>query len=284
MQLTPRYDPPPILAIETPDEPSAIAVVRQRRRLLDLLGSLTDEQWAAPSRCDGWAVCDVAAHLVTVDGFWQLSIEQGVAGTPTRFLTSFDPAATPPLLVAPMRELPPEEILARLAAATDGFLATIEALPPEAWEVVAEAPPGHLPVRLVTDHALWDCWVHERDIALPLGLDPAQEPDEIARCARYAAALGPGLAISRGQAPVGTFAVRSTLPGGSIDEFVLDIDDVDVCVSNGPPAAGTDMPVLTGAGADLIEALSIRAPLPADAPAAWHTLVQGLADAFDLSV
>jgi uncharacterized protein (TIGR03083 family) len=30
----------------------------------DLLDSLSDEQWQSPSRCEGWRVADVAAHVV----------------------------------------------------------------------------------------------------------------------------------------------------------------------------------------------------------------------------
>ena len=30
----------------------------------DLLSDLSPEQWETPSRCDGWRVADVAAHVV----------------------------------------------------------------------------------------------------------------------------------------------------------------------------------------------------------------------------
>ena len=38
-----------------------------RRRLLDLLSSLSDEQWRAPTVCAGWSVKDVALHLLGGD-------------------------------------------------------------------------------------------------------------------------------------------------------------------------------------------------------------------------
>ena len=34
-------------------------------RLADLAGSLTPEQWTAPSLCDGWRACDALRKLVT---------------------------------------------------------------------------------------------------------------------------------------------------------------------------------------------------------------------------
>jgi uncharacterized protein (TIGR03083 family) len=39
----------------------------QRGRLLSLLASLSDEQWAAPTAAPGWSVKDVALHLLDVD-------------------------------------------------------------------------------------------------------------------------------------------------------------------------------------------------------------------------
>jgi uncharacterized protein (TIGR03083 family) len=38
-------------------------VIDERRALIETLESLSDEQWQAPSLCNGWRVVDVAAHL-----------------------------------------------------------------------------------------------------------------------------------------------------------------------------------------------------------------------------
>lgn len=42
----------------------------QRRRLLSLLTSLSDAQWAAPTAAPQWAVKDIALHLLDVDLSW----------------------------------------------------------------------------------------------------------------------------------------------------------------------------------------------------------------------
>jgi uncharacterized protein (TIGR03083 family) len=42
----------------------------QRRRLLDLLTSLSDAQWAAPTAAPQWSVKDIALHLLDVDLSW----------------------------------------------------------------------------------------------------------------------------------------------------------------------------------------------------------------------
>ena len=67
------------------------------------LADLTDAEWAAPSRCDGWSVQDVVAHLAGVNGFWALSITKGREGEPTRYLTRFDPVDTPAQMVEAAR-------------------------------------------------------------------------------------------------------------------------------------------------------------------------------------
>jgi uncharacterized protein (TIGR03083 family) len=39
----------------------------ERRDLADLLDTLDPEQWAHPSLCEGWAVRDVVAHLISYE-------------------------------------------------------------------------------------------------------------------------------------------------------------------------------------------------------------------------
>ena len=64
--------------------------------------------------------------------------------------------------------------------------------------MLAEAPPGHIAIGLVAIHALWDSWVHERDMLIPLGLDPVVDDAEMEACLVYAAALGPAFHASTG--------------------------------------------------------------------------------------
>ena len=78
--------------------------------------------------------------------------------------------------------------------------------------VPAEAPPGHLSVSVVAHHALWDSWVHERDILVPLGVVPAVEADEVAACLRYAAALAPAVALNGGAVAAGRLAITASDP------------------------------------------------------------------------
>jgi uncharacterized protein (TIGR03083 family) len=274
MRVTPRYDGPALLEIAGPLDDQLVPLTRQRRRFETMLAGLTDDEWRAPTRCDGWTVQDVAAHLVGVNAFWQMSIMAGLAGEPTRVLTNFDPASTPTLLIEPMRALPPGEVLAQLVTSHDSLLGVISDLDDTGWATPAESPAGYVPVRLLAFHALWDCWIHERDVALPLGRTPAIEADEVASSLRYAAAIGPGFLISGGDGCRGRFAVDAH---GPATQFWLEVDD-SVHVYDGHPPG--DAPCLRGDAVALTEALSVRAPLPADAPTEWHGLLGGLAAAF----
>ena len=274
MKLAPRYDGPPIISIGGRADDQRAPLSRQRRRLEATLAGLTDEQWRSSTRCAGWTVQDVVAHLTGVNDFWRASVLAGLTGTPTRYLTDFDPAATPPLLIDPMRALAPAEVFEQFAASNHSFLATMTDLDDAGWSMLAESPAGHVSIRVLAFHALWDCWVHERDIALPLGQTPALEADEVLSCLRYAAALSPALAITTGDATAGVFSIEVSDPALA---FELEVGDTVSVSDGGAPGAVC----LRGDAVELLEALSLRVPLPASSPTEWRQLLAGLATAFD---
>jgi uncharacterized protein (TIGR03083 family) len=276
VQLTPRYEGPAILTIDGPSGEIGVPLARQRRRMETMLAELTDEQWATGSRCDGWAVRDVVAHLIGVNSFWHVSLVSGLRGAPTRFVAGFDPAASPPQMVAAMGPLSGAQLLEQFIATNDALLGASDALDDDGWRATAEAPPGHVSIRVMAQHALWDSWVHERDIAIPLGLACAVEPDEVGACLQYAAAISPALGLGLGHVTAGSYAVSAREPEV---RFVL---DVGVSVSLAADAsAADDVPCLCGDAVELIEALSLRAPMPASTPPQWTALVNGLQAAFD---
>ena len=276
MLLTPRYDGPPVLRFTGPMSDLSVPLLRQRRRLGDVLSGLNDTQWSTPSRCEGWSVRDVIAHLVGADQFWVLSASAALAGAPTRYLSAFDPVATPAQMVDGMRDLAPAEVLASYREGIEALGAVLTGLDETQWSLPAEAPPGHVPLHGVASHALWDAWIHERDIVLPLGEVPVEERDEVLACLPYVAALGPALLATTGSKRSGTLALVATDPDAHI---VVELGET-VVVSDSPAPDGAVR--LEGRTVDLIEALSFRAPFPHDIAENDRWLLGGLATAFDL--
>jgi uncharacterized protein (TIGR03083 family) len=275
VELEPRYDADPIIAIEGAIDDQREPFLRQRRRLERVLADLSDEEWRHPSRCAGWTVQDVVAHLIATNRFWAASTAAGLSGTPTRVLARFDPVATPARMVEPMRGLTPREIFGQLVDSQRACLAVVEELDATGWSALAESPAGHVPIRLVVNHALWDCWVHERDVLLPLGIAPDEEPDEILACLRYVAALAPAFALLNGAREAGALVIDVVEPDARV---VVEVESrVDVHAGPAPDDAVT----LTGTAVDMVEMLSIRAPFDQPVAPVHHWLVGGLAEVFD---
>lgn len=256
MRLTPRYGHPDLLELPSTVVADAVTpTLHQRERLRHLLDGLHDTQWAAPTRCEGWTVKDVVAHLTTANQLWTYSINEAAEGRPSRLLVDFDPVATPAALVDAASSLSPTETFAAYAASDDDLRTALGTVTQDDMDRPAEAPPGHLPLRAVILHALWDAWTHERDIALPLGLDAPVEPDEVTAALVYAAAIGPVLLAAAGSTRRGVLLVRATEPAV---ELVVEVGPtVRVQSSRGDRVA----PTLTGSAVDLVEGLTFRAPL-----------------------
>jgi uncharacterized protein (TIGR03083 family) len=275
MQLTPRYEAPPVLSFAGPIEDVAVPLLRQRRRLASTLAGLTADQWAAPSRCDEWTVQDVVSHLISTNQFWAYSVACGVAGEPTRVLATFDPVATPAAMAAAERAAPASDILERYTRTVEELAAVVDTIDDGQWSVIAESPPGHVAIDAVLLHGLWDAWVHERDIVVPLGLAPVEEADEVRQCLRYVAALAPALAAAGGSTREGTLGVHATDPDV---EFVVEVGSC-VVVRDAPRPDGA--PCLTGRGVDLVEGLSFRGPLDHSLGEDERWLFGGLDEVFD---
>ena len=274
MQLTPHYGPHPVLTLDGSPAAVLAPLALQRRRLTASLAQFDDNQWNHPSRCAGWSSRDVIVHLDSTNSFWAFSIASGASGNPTTFLNTFDPVASPAQLVA-ATDLSADEVLSRFEASNEALIDALERLTDDEWDALAEAPPGHISISALAHHALWDSWVHERDILLPLALPVAIEPDEVAACLRYGAALGPALSRSRGDARTGTLALHTSSP----DVAAVVTIGANISVRSGvDPTA--DLTLVDDSVA-LLEAFSIRRPFVPVIAADQNWMVHGLAETFD---
>jgi uncharacterized protein (TIGR03083 family) len=274
--LTPRYDGAPVLHIQGPAGDPSVPLLRQLRRLAEVLATLEPEQWTSGTRCARWSVQDVVIHLVGVSELWESSIVGARSGAPTRLFRSFDPVTTPPGLVDAVRGWTPSETLSRFVATTDAIAATLAGLDDEEWSLTGESPLGHVGLHLVAVHALWDSWLHERDVLLPLGIAPSEQADEVITCLWYAAAIGPALLAAGGSTRRRTLAVDTT----DSDVRVVVEAGPNVMVRLGTRTVGRGD--LAGRAVDLAEGLSFRAPLVPDVAPIDRRLLGGLDLAFDL--
>jgi len=235
----------------------------QRERMLNVLRDLPTAAWDRPTRCDAWSVKDVIGHLVVVDQFWSLTLGNGLAAAePTRFLAGFDPSSSTDDLVAATVAQPVAQLLEQFATGTATFAGVVGQFTDATWPNRAESPMGHLPAHQLLAHAIWDSWLHERDILVPTGdtADPA--PDELRAAAAWNcvfAALQGGLvgdpdAVAAGPAAPIRVALRfADLPGTAL---ALTVDD-GVTLEPANPADAVD----AGTAIDFVEGLTGRAPI-----------------------
>jgi uncharacterized protein (TIGR03083 family) len=124
---------------------------------------LTADQWAAPSLCPDWTVQGVFAHLTAIEevllGWWPSGPED-----PPPF------AAIPPIH-AELSSAPTDAAIACFTAVVDRRRVELAAMDDPAFATPCMTPVGRATYGRFMAIRVFDCWVHERDIRVPLGLD-----------------------------------------------------------------------------------------------------------------
>jgi uncharacterized protein (TIGR03083 family) len=133
---------------------------REYQAFADLVDSLSAEQWAAPTRCDGSDVRDVAGHVIGLAE----DVAKGVPGSRT-----FEQEA------ATVRDDAPQAAAARLRAALEATEPLLAALDDEdVWNGPSAVPDLTLGRGVLT---LWyDTYVHADDVRSGAGLDTVEGP------------------------------------------------------------------------------------------------------------
>jgi uncharacterized protein (TIGR03083 family) len=121
--------------------------------------SLTLDQWAAPSLCPDWTVHGVVAHAT--------SIEQVLVGWPPGGEAPF--AGIGPVHKE-LAQLAPADLLARFRAVVDQRRAELATMTDDDFAVPGPTPVGPANYGRFMDIRVFDNWVHERDIRVPLGI------------------------------------------------------------------------------------------------------------------
>jgi uncharacterized protein (TIGR03083 family) len=157
---------------------------RHRHRFADAVANLDDDALATKSRCELWSVADVLRHLCDVDG-WMHALWNG---EPPPF-TSFDPILTPHEFVLAQRDVPDREIRDRFVESSHAMAEDVGGSGTERWDAFGISPLGLVPWWLSALHVHWDSWLHERDVLIPLGIEPSAETDEAAPMLSYGLAV-----------------------------------------------------------------------------------------------
>jgi uncharacterized protein (TIGR03083 family) len=275
VKIRPRYGPDSLITYE--GDPAAVATpaVRQRLRLAQTLAAFGPAEWDAPSRCEGWTNRDVVAHLVSANRWWAHSISEARQGRPTEMLADFDPVATPAALVAAAGNLPPTEALDAYVRSTHALADLLGSLIGDEWTMPCENPLGHLSISANVRHALWDAWIHERDITLGLGLVPAVEPDEVDAALRCAAALGPAFGLLLGDLDERRLTATVTTQDPTAG-FTIEVDRAVRVTADIHPTAPA---AVRGSTVDVLEGLSLRTSLDLEPQVRW--LTAGLERSFE---
>jgi uncharacterized protein (TIGR03083 family) len=260
------YDHDRTFALDGLPAPAA-TFAAHRRRFVAALEGLDEEAWSRTTQCDAWNGRDVVNHLVSADGFWVLTLGGRGRATPTTFLRDFDPTTSPDQVIAGAKTRSSGEVLEAFRASTDTLVEALAAVGDDDWTLVSESPFGHVPVQVIAAHSLWDSWLHERDVLLPLGHDVAVERDELVTAAAFtlfvAGAQGGVLddpeAVGEGPSRALAAALSFDDLPGEVLTVAVDRDVRVAVAADAEVAAGPSAVTGAGRALDLVEAGTGRA-------------------------
>jgi uncharacterized protein (TIGR03083 family) len=237
------------------DGPFAVleAFRSQRRRFIETLNSFDAPVWSAPTRCTDWSVHDVVRHVRDVAAMHVASL--GDRPAPFSLHEPFQPAKTPAVWLAASAGQPPEETLRELELLIEEEDHLLKLRAHANPSETKTGPLGRtLHWSVSSTHSFWDAWMHERDIALALGLALPYEGPELRLATMYGL-----LAAAAPAAWSGKYVRTRVLLEGSPDpsyEITHDGDSVLV-VSSAQLSAE-----LTGEHGAVLDSLAGRGPEP----------------------
>ncbi|MGW0179716.1 maleylpyruvate isomerase family mycothiol-dependent enzyme [Nocardia sp. NPDC003345] len=188
--------------------------------LADLVADLPEQQWRTPSPLPGWTVFDVIGHVIGTESM--LLGEKPPAGDPR--VPDVDVATLPhvrneigkfnEIWLQRLRPLPGAQLFELFREVTARRRAALAGMDEAAWLAPGPSPVGEVPYARFMRVRLFDCWMHELDIADALAVEVAEGGTRgDAAFAEFAQSL-PRVVAKRGEAPAGsliTFEVTGPL-------------------------------------------------------------------------
>jgi uncharacterized protein (TIGR03083 family) len=130
--------------------------------LLDLGSELSESEWDRSTRCPGWTVKDLYAHVLGTEsmllGRQAPEVEVGEVAHVRNDIGRINEA-----WVAAWRARPPAHLLDELRSAIDDRRAALSAMADEAWDEVGFTPAGQDTHGRFMRIRVFDQWIHEQD-------------------------------------------------------------------------------------------------------------------------
>ncbi|WP_194834250.1 maleylpyruvate isomerase family mycothiol-dependent enzyme [Nocardia sp. XZ_19_369] len=183
-----------------------------------LVTDLDETQWRTPTSLPGWSVFDVVAHVVGTES-WLLG-ERPPPHDPTTVKTDVrtlphirnETGVLNEIWVDRLRPLSGTRLLAEFREVVDRRRKALAAMDEQEWQAQTQSPIGQVSYGRFMRVRLFDCWMHELDIADALGVrvDEGGRRGELA----FTEFLGsvPRVVVKKGGAPEGS-RITFTLTG-----------------------------------------------------------------------
>ncbi|GGL25149.1 maleylpyruvate isomerase family mycothiol-dependent enzyme [Nocardia jinanensis] len=178
--------------------------------LAELVTGLDENRWRTPSPLPGWTVFDVLSHVIGTEsmllGDKPPARDRQAPDVEVKTLPHVrnEIGAFNEIWVQRLRLRPGTELLGLYRAVIDRRRAALAAMDDAAWSAPTPSPVGEVPYARFMRVRLFDCWMHELDIADALGerVDEGGARGELA-FAEFAKSL-PRVIAKRGAAPAGS--------------------------------------------------------------------------------
>ncbi|MGW6622141.1 maleylpyruvate isomerase N-terminal domain-containing protein [Nocardia sp. NPDC055002] len=197
--------------IETPGREQLIDLLAEQWEAIALLVTDLDEKaWRRTSPLPGWTLFDVVAHVIGTES-WLLG-ETPPPHDPLRPKTDVrtlphvrnEVAVLNEIWVDRLRPLSGKRLLALFDETTERRRAALAAMDDDAWQAPTVSPVGQVPYGRFMRVRLFDCWMHELDLADGIGRS-VPEGGARAEAAFAELTIGLGRAVVKGaKAPDGS--------------------------------------------------------------------------------
>jgi uncharacterized protein (TIGR03083 family) len=171
-----------------------------------LLSGLPADRWAEPTCLPGWRVTDIVAHLIGTESMLagENAPETDVDLKALPHVRN-DIAAFNEQWVQALRDESPQAVLERFREITGRRAKLLEQMPQEDFDAPSWTPAGHATYARFMQIRTYDCWMHEQDLRVTLGL-PGGEDGPAAEAALEEATRALGYIVGK----------RAAAPDGAI--------------------------------------------------------------------